>query len=100
MYCRPRLESEQLSLGWSENGKRSRCHSYVTLSIEWHLVAESSRILIIWFMVLSRILGWAKKLECFLSFGQRSSQFSVGDFLLRTGKFTVHQKSSAILNFL
>lgn len=54
--CRmPRLDYKQLPLGWSQDGQRSRCHSYITLRIEWHLVTESSKTLIFdsWFCHVS-----------------------------------------------
>lgn len=53
----------------------------------------------LWFMILSYILGWAKKLVCSLSFVELSSQFSVDGFPLGSGKLTVHQKWAAILIF-
>lgn len=34
VYCMPRLEYKQLSLGWSRDGQRSRCQGYMTLKIE------------------------------------------------------------------
>lgn len=46
VYYMPRLEYKQLSLGWSRDGQRSRCQGYMTLKIEWHSVAESSKILL------------------------------------------------------
>lgn len=82
MYCMSRLESKQLSLGWSLDEQRSRFHGYDTEN----RVVFCGRIkqnFDLRFIVLSCIPGQAKKLVCSLSFIEKSNQVSVGDFSIR-----------------
>lgn len=96
VYCMPRLDYKQLS-SWWESG-------WAEIQVSWPYDAESRATFggwikqnsDLWFLVLLCILGWLRN---FLSFVERSSQVSVGGFLLETGKFHYSSETGGHSNY-